>query len=119
MGATGRQFDALKNAYRTTFWEYSARLEALQRLMNSGTPENASVDAASVEVEKARVAYNSARDRLAIELVRPSTLPGSGNEHRVRETAQLLWEMAGRPDGTAEGDWQKAEQLVHSAGSAS
>jgi hypothetical protein len=36
-------------------------------------------------------------------------------ENHIRETARLLWEMAGRPEGSAERDWSRAEQLVHAA----
>jgi len=36
-------------------------------------------------------------------------------EHRIREKAQLLWELAGKPQGSAEADWLGAERLVRSA----
>jgi hypothetical protein len=106
----------LRNAYRATFQEYSGKLDALQRLMSSGAPDKNRIEAALLDVEKARVAHNSARDRLAGELVSPSLPPAdSVEEHHIRKTAQLLWELAGRPDGTAERDWRRAEQLVHAA----
>jgi hypothetical protein len=126
--------DALRNAYRTTFQEYARRLDALQSLMSSGTPDAARMDAALLEVEQARIAYNAARDQLAKELVRPpSPVPGNpatgnpatgnqaaGNkEQRIRQTARLLWEVAGRPDGSAEHDWSRAEQLVRRAAASS
>jgi hypothetical protein len=113
---------ALKNAYRATFQEYSSRLDALQYLMSSTNTDKGRIEAALLDVEKARVAHNSARDRLAGALVRPAlpSLPpaASGDEHHIRKTARLLWELAGRPDGTAERDWQRAEQLVHAAAAA-
>jgi hypothetical protein len=99
----------LRNAYRTTFQEYSIKLDALQRLMSSGTPDSSTIEAALLEVEKARLAHSNARDQLARELV-PSNI-----ELNVRKTARLLWEMAGRPEGSAERDWNRAEQLVHAA----
>jgi hypothetical protein len=34
---------------------------------------------------------------------------------KVRDTAQLLWEFAGKPQGTAECDWHRAEKLVLAA----
>jgi hypothetical protein len=37
------------------------------------------------------------------------------SEHHIRDTAQILWELAGRPEGTAECDWREAEELVHKA----
>jgi len=108
--------DALRNAYRTTFQEYARKLETLQSLMNSANSDAARMNVALVEVEQARVAHNDARDRLAKELVRPPlpAAPGS-KEHHIRQTARLLWELAGRPDGTAEHDWRQAEQLVRTA----
>jgi hypothetical protein len=108
----------LRNAYRTTFQEYSIKLDALQRLMSSGAPDSTLMDEALLEVEKARLAHSNARDQLARELVRPP-LPSAARdgEHHVRETARLLWEMAGRPEGSAERDWRRAEQLVHAAAS--
>src|SRR5579863_7768731 len=113
MTVSGIQIDgSLRAAYRTTFQEYSRRLDALQCLKSSAAPDRGRIEAAMVDVEKARVAHNCARDRLARELVRPSFPPtADADEHQVRETARLLWEIAGRPDGTAERDWQRAEKL--------
>lgn len=132
MTGTRMQIDAaLRNAYRATFQEYARKLETLQALMDgglmsSGTADTAgslgaaNVDAALIEVEQARIAHNAARDRLAKELVRPPLPSATGNkEHHIRETARLLWEMAGRPDGTAERDWRRAEQLVQRAAASS
>jgi hypothetical protein len=116
--------DVLRNAYRTTFQEYSNKLDALQRLMSSGTPDGTRMEMARLEVEQARLAHSSARDRLAGELLRPPLpAPSKTGEHHighdiednVRATARLLWELAGRPEGSAERDWTRAEQLVHAA----
>jgi len=86
--------------------------------MSSGTPDSFTMEAALLEVEKARLAHSGARDQLARELVRPPMPPAAQDgEHHVRETARLLWEMAGRPEGSAERDWRRAEQLVHAAAS--
>jgi hypothetical protein len=112
--------EALRTEYRAAFREYSIRLDALQQLMAAGAPDESRIEAALLEVEKARIACNCARDRL-VRLALPSLPPGDAagagpfHEGRVRKTAQLLWEMAGRPDGTAERDWLRAEQLVRSA----
>jgi hypothetical protein len=117
MTVSGTQIDeSLRTAYRTTFQEYSSKLRALQCVMSSEARDKSRIEAALLEVEKARVAHNNARDRLAAELVRPSLPPAAGvDERHIRNTAQLLWELAGRPDGTAECDWRRAEQLVHAA----
>ena len=106
--------DALKNAYRKTFGEYACKLDALQRLMDSAGPGNGGIETAMREVESARQAHSAARDRLAQALAasKRNFPPG---EDRTRETAQMLWELAGRPQGTAEFDWQRAEQLIRAS----
>jgi hypothetical protein len=121
MTASRMQIDvALRNAYRATFQEYSRKLDTLQSLMSASPTDSGRIDAALLEVEQARIAHSAARDRLAKELVRPPLPAATGNkEHRIRQTARLLWEMAGRPDGTAEHDWRRAEQLVRRAAASS
>jgi hypothetical protein len=114
--------DALEIAYRTSFQEYSRKLDVLQRLIGAGSIDTSQIEAALLDVEKARMAHSCARDQLARELERSSFPPSHSherrvNEHQIRETAQLLWELGGRPAGTAERDWRRAEQLVHSAAS--
>ena len=39
-------------------------------------------------------------------------------EDRVRAVARLLWESVGRPEGTADDDWNRAEQIVRRAAAA-
>ena len=34
---------------------------------------------------------------------------------RVREIAELRWELAGKPEGTADDDWYRAEEIVRRA----
>jgi hypothetical protein len=119
-------YSDLAAAYRATFQEYSDKLEALQRLMgsdNSGKDDRATIEATLLEVETARVAHSCARDRLARELLRTTSAlaaaPARGvRQSHIRDIAQLMWELAGRPEGTAEGDWQKAEKLVQRAATA-
>jgi phosphosulfolactate phosphohydrolase-like enzyme len=36
-------------------------------------------------------------------------------DERVRGIAEVLWESAGRPEGTADEDWHLAEQIVQRA----
>jgi hypothetical protein len=86
--------------------------------MDSVQPEKSRIDSVVLELEKARSAHSAARDRLAKHL--NANLPfqlmaPESEERRVRSTAQLLWEMAGRPDGTAELDWLRAEHLIRAA----
>ena len=115
-----------------TFDEYACKLEALQRLidLNDADSNHASdsrIETAIQEADAARRAHNAARDLLAAELAanaalkmsdRESRVPSTpGTNDRIRETAQLLWEFAGRPQGTADRDWRRAEQLVLAAAS--
>jgi hypothetical protein len=117
-------YSVLAANYRATFQNYSNKLEVLQRLMESETPDTARIEATLLEVETARVAHSCARDRLAQELIRSASQlparnvsrPASGvSESHIRGTARLLWELAGKPDGTADGDWHKAKKLVQTA----
>jgi len=108
---------ALETTYRTAFRDYADKLEILQNLIESGPVEAAQIESVVLEVEKARVAHNCARDRLAGALGengRLSTPTTASGEGHIRETARLMWELAGRPNGTAEHDWCAAEQLVKS-----
>lgn len=57
-----------RRSYRIAFGEYANKLDALQRLMESGGPDNGRLEAAMQDVENARQAHNSARDLLAGEL---------------------------------------------------
>jgi hypothetical protein len=64
--------NSANGTYRATFGEYARSLDALQRLMDSGTAVNGHLESAIEEVERARLAHNSARDLLASELGAPS-----------------------------------------------
>lgn len=108
--------DALQHAYRATFEVYAAKLKVLQSLLDDRNSLSGQIDAAMLAVEQARLAYSCARDRLANELMRVSAPQGAEvDEQRIRSTAHLLWEIAGRPEGTAERDWRQAEKLVFAA----
>ncbi len=109
--------------YRETWQEFSAKLDQLQALVEAGHREEAA--SAFIEVEKARLRHNAARDRLAACLT--SEIEGSGRarataspssaaeENRIRRAARLLWEFSGKPEHSAESDWRRAEELVRSA----
>jgi hypothetical protein len=60
--------NSLSQAYRTTFGAYASKLDALQRLLDSGGPDNGRLETIMQEVEQARQEHNSARDELAREL---------------------------------------------------
>lgn len=107
--------------YRIAFDEFSRRVRRMQFLSANANAHRAEIDAALLELEKARVAYNECRSALARQL-----LPSSGPElfpavspdspkayaNRIRKIAQLLWEIEGRPDGTANEDWHRAEEII-------
>jgi len=106
---------ALQQAYRITFREYADKLNTLQGLIARGATGTDMFQAAVDAAEAARSAHNCARDRLARELMRCTMSGGAVNEQQIRKTARLIWEFAGRPEGTAERDWQQAEKLVRTA----
>ena len=113
----------LSYRYRTTWEEFVRATNALQDSLIATAPDRARVEVALFEAEKARIAYNAARDLVAAQMAGlraaahppTQTLPQDG---KVRAIARLLWELAGKPDGTALADWLHAERLVQSASAA-
>jgi Protein of unknown function (DUF2934) len=108
--------------YERAFRQYAGKAERLQSLMVRTDRNQASLDAALIELERARQAYNGARDMLARELlsssedwVFPAYDGAPAGFDRVRSVAGLRWEASGRPEGTAEEDWLRAEEIVGSA----
>jgi hypothetical protein len=107
----------LVSDYRIAFDEFAQKVRHAQTLMEASNPDWQAIDAALLELEKARVTYNHRRDILAQQLTNSApvsaTIEPSAN--RVREIAQLRWEIAGKPEGTAEDDWYRAEDIVRRA----
>ena len=114
---------ALKDAFRQ-FQQESSRLSAIYASgLNAGGLDPHRAEEALLRVEQARLAYNEARDLLAASLmppalrtaffrVEPSLADGRG---RVKDIAELFWELAGRPQGSAEADWYRAERILGQA----
>jgi Protein of unknown function (DUF2934) len=106
--------------YREAFEDFSRRAQHVQFLTESPTGDRQAFEAALLELEKAHLAYNDARDALMRTLL-PSSPKQTGaitvQDHSgdVPAIAELLWESAGRPTGTAEEDWQRAEAIVQTA----
>ena len=48
----------------------------------------------------------------------PGKDPPQAVKERVKSIAELLWESAGRPEGTADEDWRLAEEIVKRAATA-
>jgi len=87
--------------------------------MAASNADRKAIDAALLEMERARVEYNRSRDVLAQQLLSapPESMsnPAKAGADRVREIAELRWELAGKPEGTAEDDWYRAEEIVRRA----
>ena len=107
--------------YRSAFEDFSRKAQHVQSLTEHPTGAREAFETALLQLEKAHLAYNDARDALVRSL-----LPGSLKEQRqnqvspdhradVQAIAELLWESAGRPTGTAEEDWRRAEAIVQRA----
>lgn len=111
------------NQYRAAWEEFVRRTNALQDGLMAGEPDRARIEAALLEAEKARLAYNAARDLLVAQMAVPQPAPNAAvqslpQDGKVRAIARLLWELGGKPDGTALSDWVMAERVVRSASAA-
>ncbi len=108
--------------YRSAFAEFAQKVRQAQALMAAPNPDWQAIDAALLELEKARVNYNHRRDILADQLVdfpgRPAAPAIQPGADRVRAVAELRWELAGKPEGTADDDWYRAEEIVRCAAAA-
>ena len=126
MGTATAAMD-VQQAYERAFQEFSGRVRDLQRLTMHPSPDAAAIYVALQELEKAHWVYDRCRDALAVELLPASmrgtflhTEPNSAERHEdhVRAVARLLWESVGRPEGTADDDWNRAEQIVRRSAAA-
>lgn len=105
--------------YRSAFEDFSRKAQQVQSLTENPSGDRESFETALFELEKAHLAYNSARDALVRSLL-PSSAQAPPEQrqdhlHDVQAIAELLWESAGRPTGTAEEDWRRAEAIVQCA----
>jgi len=101
--------------YRNAFTEFAQKVRKSRALMAASNPDWQAIDAALLELEKARVNYNQHRDVLAQQLLSFSVRTASDSTNRVREIAHLRWELAGKPEGTDEENWYRAEDIVRRA----
>ncbi len=103
--------------YRNAFAEFARKVREARALMSAANPDWPAIDTALLELEKARVNYNHRRDILAQQLLNPSQLPEAIQTHadRVRQVAELRWELAGKPEGTDDENWFRAEEIVRRA----
>ena len=102
--------------YRSAWENYDLRLRELQGATDGG--DCSRIDTLLFSVERARLEYSAARDRLAADMLGAEIgVPATAKpDRRVRDTARLLWELSGKPHGTAENDWLRAERIVRYAG---
>ena len=104
--------------YRAAFTEFAAKVRQARALETAPQPDASAIDAALLEVEKARVNYELRRDILAKELLNSSESIPDGVQpfaSRVSEIAEFRWELAGKPEGTDEENWYRAEDIVRRA----
>jgi|SRR5579872_3823742 len=106
--------------YRAAFAEFAEKVRQARALVAAIHPDGLAIDAALLEVEKARVNYDHRRDALAqlLSSAPEAALPklaSDSMEARVREVAELRWELAGQPEGTDDENWYRAEDIVRRA----
>lgn len=109
---------SVEDEYRSAFEDFSQRAQRVQYLTEHPSGDRKAFEAALLELEKAHLAYNQARDAFVRSLLPPAPAPPDQQQdhvHDVQAIAELLWEGAGRPTGTAEEDWHRAEAIVKCA----
>lgn len=116
---------AEERAYRITFKVFSETVQSIQSLTTRAKLDLAVFDAAFLNLENARLQYGESRDALVRRMLRMlngdidlDSILSARNTHedRVKQIAETLWELAGRPDGTADQDWYRAEEIVRRTG---
>ena len=111
----------LELAYRDAFRLFSTKAGQVQELTAVSGSDPKAVEAALIEFQVARIEYQKRRDAWVKELLLSSghdqTVADSCHFHEddVRAIAELLWESAGRPEGTAAEDWRQAEEILEKA----
>lgn len=127
MSATQTQvFDKqlLWRAYRDAFRQFGREACLLAKINSKAVYDPAEAEAALMCLEQARLIYNDARDTLAAFMMSQGArqafwaIPAAARQEnrRVKGVAQLFWELSGRPQGTADDDWYRAERIVRHAG---
>jgi hypothetical protein len=109
------ELDSLYSGYLDSFRAWASEAARLQELreLAAGSSE---LREAQERAKVAELAYHQSRQQLADFLI-SSTHPsharlGRELEPVVRRIAHEIWEESGRPEGTADSDWHRAEELV-------
>jgi hypothetical protein len=106
-----RQFSDLNAAYRTAFHRWVLELHHCQAFPKQETGESGKRQVCD-EAAAAESDYRVQRDRLAEFLLTPAPVLAEQTRRRIVRLAYHLWEEAGRPEGTAESDWYRAERMT-------
>jgi hypothetical protein len=123
MGATYTRLSSeqlLWQSYRDAFRQFMREADRLSEIKVKFAHDPAEAEKALLLVEHARLTYNDTRDALAASLMRPESrrkfwsIPVAvrREQARVKSIAELLWELAGKPQGSADDDWYRAERVV-------
>src|ERR1700742_191454 len=118
MGATQTQLSSeqlLLQAYREAFRMFQRETGRLAEIKAQASYDPAAAEKALQRVERARLSYNDTRDTLAAAMMSAELshmlwkIPASARreQYRVKDIAELLWELAGKPAGSAEDDWYR------------
>jgi len=105
-------------SYRHAFENFRAEVGRVQSLGAASNPSREEIDNAVVRLQIASEDYRVARNVLLREMIpqeHHSTTSMNDDipySERVKETAALLWELEGRPNGSALDDWYRAEAIV-------
>jgi len=127
MGATATQLSdkqVLWRAYRDAFHQMEREAVRLAKTNSRACYDPVEAEAALLCLEQARLTYNDTRDTLAAFLMSPAVrqtlwaIPAATRQEtrRVKGLAELFWELAGKPQGSADDDWYRAERVVRHAG---
>jgi hypothetical protein len=105
--------------YRDTFEDFSRKAQRVQWLAAQQNTDGKAFETALFELEKAHFAYNQARDLFLRSLLPASAqIPAADDKDYTSDVptlAELIWESAGRPEGTAEEDRRRAAAIVKCA----
>ena len=113
--------------YRKAFHEFAEKVQLVQTLTADPQVDPKRMVAALLEMERAHVHYDICRDRWAefflpsqkrVQANQPARDIEHSHEHCIPTIAEFLWESAGRPEGSADDDWRKAEEIVKQAAAA-
>ena len=113
-------------AYREAFQNFAQAARFVQDLTATQNLDRPTADAAMLVLEKAHSVYVERRNALAYfllsaparDLFRVPAPDAELNKSHVRRVAELLWEVSGRPLGSANDDWYRAEEIIRSVAAA-